>query len=58
MERGRFWEANSFSASREILHILWTPKLYPLVHKSSPLVTILSQLSLIHATFVTDSDNK
>jgi hypothetical protein len=43
------------SASREILRFVLTPKLYPLVHKCPPLVMILSQISLIHATFVTDS---
>jgi hypothetical protein len=58
MGQGRFWDANSFWASREILYILWTPKLYPAVHKSPPLVTILSQMSLIHPTFVIDSVDK
>jgi hypothetical protein len=51
-------EQSHSSASREILHILLTPKLYPLVHKNPTLVTILSQISLIHATFVIDSTVK
>ena len=43
MEQSRSWEANRFSASQEILRILWNPKVqYP----------ILSQLDPVHtATF-------
>ena len=31
------WEANRFSASKEISRILWNPKVHYLIPKSSPL---------------------
>jgi hypothetical protein len=42
-------EANSSSASREILHILWNLKVHHYFHKSQSLVPVLSQTNAIHA---------
>ena len=41
-------EANSASASQKFPLILWNPKVYDSLHKSLPLVAILSQLNLVH----------
>jgi hypothetical protein len=41
------WEANSHSASREIPHCLWNPKVYHRVHKSPPLVPIPNHMNLV-----------
>ena len=34
------WEPNRFSASQEIPHVLWNPKVYYRFHNCPPLVTV------------------
>ena len=43
-EHRPFWEAVSFSASQEIPHILWNPKVHYHTQKNLPPIPILSHL--------------
>jgi hypothetical protein len=43
------WEADLFSASKEIPRILWHPKVHNRIHNCLPPVPILSQIDVMHA---------
>jgi len=49
MEQSPSREANRFSASQEIPHMLWNPKVHYSVYNSLPPVPILSQINPVHA---------
>jgi len=48
MKQSPSWEVNTYSASQEIIRLLWNPKLHYRVHKSPPLDLILGQMTPIH----------
>jgi len=49
MQQSPSWEANWFSVSQEILHILWNPRVHYCIYKCPPPVPILAQIDLVHA---------
>jgi len=44
-EQSLSWEADTFSARQEIPLSLWNPKIYYRIHKSPPIVRILSHFN-------------
>ena len=49
MEHSPSWETNQFSASQEIPHIVWNPKVHYRIHNSPPHLPVMSHINPIHA---------
>jgi hypothetical protein len=48
MQQSRRWKADSYSASQDIPRLLRNTKIHYRVHKSLPLIPILSQMNSVH----------